>query len=394
MVKNLAETRENLMPILWRYLLSHYFRVLILCTLTFIAILFTMRLEEIARFATLGADFWGLMGFILYQIPYILPIAIPISCLISATLLIQGLSKTHELTAFRSCGFAMRDILAPILIASALLSSINFYIVSELATQSHLSAGLLKSELRAINPLLLAHNKHLMELKGFYFEVLGHSHLGESASDVVLAMPNKSNDRLNLLIAKKMKSAPLNFTGEGLTIISSMGKEDHHNLDQLMVENIKKATISIQDFSQMIQKKVWTVNNDHLRLPLLLVRMEKERQDLQMAKEKEASIGEQKQIERNLFRGISEIMRRFSVAIAAFTFSLMGAAFGVSISRNLSYRGLYFIIGLTTLYLISFFTAKGVDHKVILSSLLYFGPHLLIILCSLWMLRRAAAGIE
>lgn len=382
-----------MMPVLWRTLLSQYFRVLLLCTLTFIAILFTMRLEEIARFATLGADFWSLMGFILYQIPYILPIAMPISCLISATLLIQGLSKTHELTAFRACGFAMRDILAPILIAAALLSSLNFYIVSELATQSHLSAGLLKSELRAVNPLLLAHNKHLMELKGFYFEVLGQSHLGESASDVVLAMPNKGNDRLNLLVAKKMKSAPLNFTGEGLTIISSMGKENQNDFDQLMLENIKKATISIQDFSQMIQKKVWTVNNDHLRLPLLLVRMEKEVHDLQKAKEA-SSEGDQKQIERNLSRVISEIMRRFSIAIATFSFTLMGAAFGVSISRNISHRGLYFIIGLTTIYLIAFFTAKGTDHKIFLSSLLYFGPHLLIILSSLWILRRAASGIE
>lgn len=382
------------MPILWRYLLSHYFRVLILCTITFIAILFTMRLEEIARFATLGADLWSLMGFILHQIPYILPIAIPVSCLISATLLVQRLSQTHELTAFRASGFAISDILIPILISSAVLSTVNFYIVSEMATQSHLSAGLLKSELRAINPLLLARNKHLMELKGFYFETLGPSHLGESASDIVLAMPNKNNNRLNLMVAKKMQSAPLNFTGEGVTIISSVGKEGGERFDHLMLENIKKATISIQDFSQMIQKKVWTLNNDHLRLPLLLVRMDKEWQDLQEAQRAQKPEGEQKLIQRNLHRGFSEMMRRFSVAIAAFTFTLMGTAFGISISRNRSNRALFYMIALSALYLIAFFAAKAVDHKILFAATLYFAPHLLIIASSWWMLKRVSTGIE
>ena len=72
------------MPILWRYLLGNYLRILCLCFLSFIAVLLILRLDEIAHFATLGPEGQPLLRFIAYQIPYILPIALPISSLIAA----------------------------------------------------------------------------------------------------------------------------------------------------------------------------------------------------------------------------------------------------------------------------------------------------------------------
>lgn len=382
------------MPTLWRYLLSQYLRVLILSSFAFIAILMVMRLDEVAHFATLGANGLAILQFVLYQIPYILPIALPISSLIAVTLLIQRLSQSYELTALRASGFSLKAILAPILLTAAFLSLVNFYVVSEVATDSHLTSGLLKTELRAVNPLLLARHKHLMRLKGFYFDSLGPSHAGESASDAILAIPNKKTNRLNLLVAKEFKAEPLTFTGNGVTIITSLGKAEENQFDSLMLENIQTATTSIDDFSQLIQKKVSTVNNDHLRLPLLLVRLDEDHQALMRAKSNQAPESEIKQISRSISRGNSEIVRRISVALAVFTFTLMGAAFGISISRNRSSRGLYVVIGLAALYLMAFFAAKGMEHVFPTAASLYLLPHVLIVGLSLWALRRSACGIE
>jgi len=60
------------MPLFSRYLVKHYLNVLILCVVSFIAILLVSRLEEIAEFASLGAPFSYLARFTLYHIPYIL----------------------------------------------------------------------------------------------------------------------------------------------------------------------------------------------------------------------------------------------------------------------------------------------------------------------------------
>src|ERR1700722_4320174 len=143
------------MPLFWRYLLGQYIKVLILCTLSFIALLLTSRLEEIAHIATYGANFKLVFLFAAYQIPTILPIAISISALISSLLLFQRLSQTYELTAFRALGISLRSILCPLLLAGALLGVMNFYISSEIATATHLQTRKMAYALTSINPLLL-----------------------------------------------------------------------------------------------------------------------------------------------------------------------------------------------------------------------------------------------
>src|SRR3990167_1572836 len=84
------------MPILWRYLFKEYLKVFFLSILAFICILLITRLKQIAGFATLASGFISLILFVFYQIPYILPIAISISCLISSVILFQKMSNIKD----------------------------------------------------------------------------------------------------------------------------------------------------------------------------------------------------------------------------------------------------------------------------------------------------------
>lgn len=380
------------MPILWKNLLAQYFKVLFLCITAFIAVLVTTRLDEIAHFATLGSEGRYIVLFVLYQIPYVLPIALPISGLISSILLVQGMSQSHELTAMRACGLALKDIFAPILLAASLLAIFSFYVVSELATSSHLHTSLLKNELRSVNPLLLLSNKHLMKLKGIYYDTLGASKQGESASHVIIAMPNKHNDRLNLLVADKVQASPTHFVAEDVTLLSSLPVDE--GADSLVLENTHKTVTTVEDFSQIIQKKVWNVNNDHLRLPLLLARLNEQKKAIDQAKAAGKPVSEIKQLQRMQSRSITEIIRRFSLALAMITFTVMGLAFGTSISRHQTGRNLLFVVGLTGLFMAAYFSAVGISHLLAAASLLYLVPHALIILSSSWVLSRTARGIE
>lgn len=380
-------------PILWRFLITHFLKIAIACVLAFVAILLTMQLDEIAHFAALGAPPHYLLYFTLHQIPYILPIALPISCLIGSLLLIQKLSGSHELTALRASGFSLSDIFAPIFLTAAFLSLANFWVASELATQSHLQTNLLKSELRSINPLLLLHNKHLMRLKGFYFEALGSSQVGESASDVVFALPNKHQKRIHLMLAKNLKTSPAFFLGQNVAIITTAPGEKENDFDHMLLENMGASITQIQDFADLLQKKVLTVNNDYLKLPLLLIRIQDQRRQL-----KEAKIvgNEESQIhlKMELNRSLGEITKRFSLSLAVFSFTLMGASFGLHIGRKKKIYTLFFAILLTTVYLISFFVAKGLHKPLWITGSFYLIPHLLIIIASLIALKRISKGVE
>jgi len=378
------------MPLLWRYLLGHYLKVLFLSTTAFIAVLLTTRLDEIAHFATLGSQGTLILWYTLYQIPYILPIALPISTLISTLLLTQRMSVSHELTALRASGLGLRAILSPLLVAGVLLSFLNFYIVSELATQAHLKSGLLKTELRSVNPLLLLHNKHLMRLKGMYFDTLGASKMGEYASDVLLASPGRGNKRMNLLVAGRLKTNLDRFYGRKMTLISSLNEDENHQ-NHLLIENIQHTDTLVNDFSQLLQKKVWSYSNDHLKMSFLKASIEDQIQRLEV----ETSEDGLKSLRRGIERSYAEIIRRLSLGMAVFTFTLMGAAFGMSIGRHAKAgKSVSIVIMLSALYLIAYFSAKGIEYRFLLASSLYLLPHLLIICLSIWTLRKISRGIE
>ncbi len=369
-----------MIPIFWRFLISQYLRVMGLCVVAFIAVLLTTRLNEIAHFASLSPSLGIVVLFILYQIPYILPIVIPIACLISAILLVQRLSKTHELTAFRSCGMALKDFLAPILFSALIISVIDYYIVSELATSTRLQTNLWKEQLRGVNPLLLLRNKHLLKVKGGYYNAMGAVRPGETAEKVILALPNTSQQKISLLTAAELNTNEDILEGKNVSVITTVAGNEHNEADQIFIENMKETEILTNSFSQIMQHNVWNVANDHLRMNLLLARL---------YKEKETGINKRK-----ISRCYSEIIRRFSVAFAAFTFTLMGASFGISISRSQSVNNIFYVIGLAGLYLSTIFVAKGIENNLQLTVILYTVPHLIIILLSVIVLRRANQGID
>lgn len=381
------------MPLLWRYLLSHYLKVFILCVVSFIAILLTLKLEEIAYFATLGPQAWHVFWFAVQQIPYVLPIALPVSALISSVLLVQNLSQSRELTAMRSCGFSLKDVLAPVIAASLFLSAFNFYAVSELSTTSHFNANRLKNQMRSLNPLLLLNNKLLMRIKGLYFDALGSSHVGEFAQDIIFLSPNKQSDRLTLMAAKRIDVKQSIFSGDYITLLTSQQSKDGE-ADHLVVENMQRSTTTIEDFSEMMEKGILVVNHDHLSLPKLLVRKNEAYLAMNALIASQAPSDQIKEARHYYYRAISEIIRRISVGLAVFSFTLMGLSFGINISRSRSSRRVLIVIAFAALYLMAFFIAKSFDHSIAAAASFSLLPHVLIFVASLWMLRRVSRGVE
>lgn len=373
------------MPIFGRYLLKNYLNVLLLSVVSFITILLVSRLEEIAHFASLGAPLGCLFAFTLYQIPYILPIAIPISCLISAMILFQRLSQTHEITALRASGLSLKQIIAPILIAGAFLSLSTFYITSELATSSHLASRKMIHELTSVNPLILLQSAKIAKLRGSYVQ-MDPVQNGRTAKNIFIAFKNQSNGRIHLCLAKKVGMKNGELHGSRVSIISSIPRSDLGTLgeeeDHLIIENQESLTTSAPELASLLRKKGWKIANDHLKLSLLLAREKILREDLSNPKTK-----------KNLSKCQSELIRRFSLGIAAFTFTLLGISFGVEISRNKTKRGLIFVILLTSLTLITFFVGKEFDHLFWIASSFFILPHFLITSACLWSLSRVNKGI-
>lgn len=366
------------MPILWRYLWRSYFQVFALSVFSFIAVLLVTRFQEIARFATSGTGLLPLLLFTAYQIPTILPIAIPVSCLIASILLFQKLSHTHELTALRSAGLGLKPILFPLLLAGGCLSLLNFSIVSDLAPRCRSLSKELIYKVTAINPLFLFQKETLVRMKDAYID-MKTLRAGKSAEDVVFVVNNASNNRLGLMVAKELFLDGELLTGKNVTLISSIDTKKGEGFDHLVVENQRTMCTKASNLAQFVQNGEWCSNFEYYPSRMILAKEVLAKQGGSRAAFKKAHM---------------ELSRRLSLGLAAFTFTLIGVAFGMEIGRNHKKRGVFWAIGLAALFMICFVSAKSFRSAPMTATLFYLLPHPLLALFCIRSLKSVDRGVE
>lgn len=364
-------------PILWRYLLRGYFQIFALCVTAFICVLLVMRLEEIARFAALGAPWGKVLLFAFYQIPYILPIALPISCLIACSLLFQKMSHSHELTALRAAGCSVRAIATPLLLASGFLALFNVVLSCEIAPRIRSCSKELVMQITASNPLVLLQKDSLIKLRGSYLDMHASPAPG-AAEDVLFITKNASNGRLGLMIAKDLRVEGGELRGNEVTFISSLDPKTPNSFDHLVIENQKEMTTAAAGLSQFWEDAHWQMHEDYLSLRALLAREKVERQGLP------PRIGKLH----------AELARRLSLSVAIITFTMIGLSFGMQISRTRSKKGIIWSIGLAAAFLFVFVAAKSLKSSPALAVMLYLIPHPLILLLCLRSFKRINQGVE
>jgi lipopolysaccharide export system permease protein len=341
------------MPILWRYALHSYSRVFSLSVFTFITVLIIARFKEMARFTALTGDFLKTGLFIVYQIPSILPIAIPLSALLASFLLLQRMSRELELTAMRASGLSLKVILTPLLILSSFLSLLNFSICADIAPYCRREGKTLIYHETSPNPLLLLQRQKLVKIKHAYLNMKVKNE--ETTKDLTLIVPY--NDRLALFSARKLRMQGEELLGSDLAAISY----------PLLIENQSLMSTSAPLLSEALKK-----NRPHLDInsfDFKMLRMNK--------KTKPARI---------------EMLRRISLSLAVFSLTLLGAAFGMEMGRAASKKNLMYALLLTLTVLMSYLFGKGLKNHLSLAAITFLLPHPLIWFCSLFRLYRMARG--
>jgi lipopolysaccharide export system permease protein len=87
-----------------------------------------------------------------------------------------------------------------------------------------------------------------------------------------------------------------------------------------------------------------------------------------------------------------EILRRISLSMAVFSFTLLGCTFGIEQGRNPSKKNLLFALLLTLLVLMSYLLGKGLKKSPTIATFAYILPHPFIWFCSILHLNRISRG--
>lgn len=381
-----------MIPILWRYLLQAYIKVFLLSVCTFVSVLIVSRFKEIARFAALSGDWLKTGLFMLYQIPFILPLAIPISALVSAYLLFQRLSRNYELVAMRASGLSFRALLAPLLLMSFFLGCSNFSFCADISPYCWRESKALLYRKTSANPLLLMQRQNLVKIKHAYLK-MDVKQDGKEVGDFILITHNESMKRLNLISARLLKIEKSKLLGFDFSILSHLASTERSGFktpvlglesdimknsplefgfDPLIIENQAEMSTSAPALSAALKK-----NRPRLEPNALSLRMLR----LRTSEPGKKALG-----------ASCEILRRISLSFAVFTFTLLGAAFGIQTNRTHSKKWLLIALLLTIPVLMSYLGLKAIKHHPFLALFCAFFPHILIIWASACRLSRIAKG--
>lgn len=361
------------MPILWKYLLKSYFQFFILCLSAFVAVLLVIRFQEIALFASSGAGIKHIALFSLYQIPYILPLAIPISCLISALILFQRMSTSLELTALRASGIGILPIAYPLLVAAFALSLVNFSITSEVTPVSRALAKNLIYEIVTENPLIVMQKDSMLNLKTVDFD-LKKLKVGKKAEEVVCIMKQTSSDRIGIFTAKEISIDSDSVLGKSISILSS-ADSNINGYDHLIIENQKTMQTSKEQIVTHLLKTDWFAKDDLLKLKDIIAKYRSETGVF-------------------LSKPLIEILRRACLGLCPLTFTLIGIAFGTNIGRQKRKSAIFSAFFLSSLIMICFIASKTIQKSALIAFFLYILPQPIAALASLRSLSLSSKGVE
>ncbi|MCP5491650.1 MAG: LptF/LptG family permease [Chlamydiales bacterium] len=342
------------MPTVWKYCLSQFIKIFFLTLCGFITLLLVMRLGDIAHFAAQSNEWSTVALFMLYQIPYILPLAMPIAALTAAFITMRQLCDSSEMTALRAGTLSINNIHTPILCAALLLSGVNFMLASELTPYSRMQTRKLVHKTTTRNPLFLLKKSKYVRLSDTSID-LSIVKANKHAKNLTFITFNKSADRLSAVFAKDLKVKNGQLKIENLTQLAYLPSD---NFDHLLIENQQETDLPAENLSLFLRNPSVRIAYDSLPWR-------------QMRLKAVSDIGNKRY--QNAF--LYECVRRTSYGMSPLTFSLIGLSFGLQIGRNRRKRALVLATCLTALLLASVLVGKSFETKPILAALCYYLPH-------------------
>jgi lipopolysaccharide export system permease protein len=131
---------------LGRYVSSRFFQMAILCfAVLVLAYLVVDMLERLQWFAKYGATPAQALRFYGLRIPLLASRVVPMALLVATALTVGLLAVQGELTAIRSCGIPAPRALLPVLVISAAVVPLSFFLNNDVVPETNAKADYLKN---------------------------------------------------------------------------------------------------------------------------------------------------------------------------------------------------------------------------------------------------------
>ncbi len=364
-----------MIPLIWKNILKNYLTIFFLSITLFASVLVLFRVYEIARFATLGGGFFNILLFTILQFPLIMPLSIPISCLIATFIIVQKMCNTSEMTSLRSFGFSIINIYKPILFLSIFACSINFYLIFTIMPTIKEACNNLITKVTHENPLALIENGRIFKLQNGFLQ-MKMMKKSKKIEDLFFAFKNKASNRIALIMADQLAASNESIKGKNIDTLFYEKKEEKQPI--LIIEHFQ----SMNQPSYLIPKLLFkSTKNKIVIQKLSLSPLIKAFNDpnLSIKKRKMAKF---------------ELIRRIYLSTAPFILTLIGLAYAIDIGRRSSKRFKCTLFALVSSYFLTYLLSKSLKHQYELALAWYLIVLSIIIFMSLRHISMIEKGHE
>jgi lipopolysaccharide export system permease protein len=216
--------------ILYRYILRSHFAPF-LFGLTVVIFLFVLQfvMRFIDQLVGKGLSTWVIVELITTNLAWMVVLAVPMGVLVATLMAFGGFSANHEITSMKAAGVSLYRMMAPVLLASIVITVLLFFFDNDVLPEANHRAKVLATDIRRKKPTLtLIPGLFSQEISGYSILVrktFEHSNDLEGVTIYDYTNPNTS-----VLITAE--SGTLSFSPDYRYLVMNLRRGEIHELGE------------------------------------------------------------------------------------------------------------------------------------------------------------------
>lgn len=290
------------------------------------------------------------VSIIVYELPKVLNIALPVGMLLGTLLSFDKLSKDFEITVMRGSGFPFFRIIASVIVLSVLATCFTFIVGSKLLPYSACKLKDIKGENRSSQ---------------FVFPIKKP----DDSMDKIVIVPNFDNDNIRNVIVLNF----YDYTEKGTSLLSSIFVSDFAKYanNSWTLNSVKKYSIS----EEGIFKSIGTIDNYKLlegkvsenAYKLMKYSVYKDRELTNTEISEYVKMLKQERMDDEYRFMLNKYIQRFVHSFMCILFAIAGCLLGFSKPREQKFIGMLIAVGIIFAYYITIPFFDLLAEKAILS---------------------------
>lgn len=326
------------MRIVHNYIFKSFLTTFLLAMLLLTFVMTIGILFQSVKYIARGMDMWTLMTSLARNLPGTMTYTMPLAALVSSLLVFSRLSSDSEISALRSCGIPLRNIMWTPILFSVFLSLICFFINNDLAPDAALSRLKLRKQFKLEDVTALIEPGSWVEINDIRVYVarrdgdfLYNVNLTQKLPDGLLREMRAES----AVIRENAETGDSFLSLQNVTIFST-GKTDNDGIQS------KTWDIPLQELTAAAKGEA-KAQEQAANAPAKIKRRIKDRYSWELLRDIIVSRSyppKTRDDRKNLTRALTELTSRVTFALACFCFVFVGIPLGLQNHRRESSKGI------------------------------------------------------